>query len=174
MPIKAPNTRRFRIVLALALAAGFALSARAIEVGNVAPAFTLKSPRGNVDSAALKGKIVYVDFWASWCVPCKQSFPWMNDMQAKYGERGFEVVAINVDSKQADADKFLSQIPAKFQVAFDAAGDTPKKFGVKAMPSAVIVGADGRVLHVHAGFRDGDKAALEAAIVAALDGLKKR
>lgn len=174
MPLQAPYSRRYRILLTLVLAAGFVLSARAIEVGNVAPAFTLKSARGNVDSAALKGKIVYVDFWASWCVPCKQSFPWMNEMQAKYGERGLEVVAINVDAKQVDADKFLAQIPAKFQVAFDAAGDTPKKFGVKAMPSAVIVGADGRALHVHAGFRDGDKAALEAAIVAALDGLKKR
>jgi cytochrome c biogenesis protein CcmG, thiol:disulfide interchange protein DsbE len=150
------------------------LSSHAIDVGAIAPAFSLKSVRGTADLTALKGKIVYVDFWASWCVPCKQSFPWMNEMQAKYGDRGFEVVAINVDAKQADADKFLAQIPAKFNVAFDSAGDTPKKFGVKAMPSAVIVGADGRVLHVHAGFRDSDKAALEAAIVAALDGLKKR
>lgn len=174
MFLRTSNFRGFRVVLTTILGACLALSACAIDVGVVAPAFSLKSVRGTVDSAAYKGKIVYVDFWASWCVPCKQSFPWMNEMQSKYGERGFEVVAINVDAKQADADKFLAQIPAKFQVAFDAAGDTPKKFGVKAMPSAVIVGADGRVLHVHAGFRDSDKAALEAAIVAALDGLKKR
>lgn len=163
-----------RAVIAAISGAIVALNSHAIEVGNVAPAFALKSIRGVADSTASKGKIVYVDFWASWCVPCKQSFPWMNEMQAKYGERGFEVVAINVDAKQSEADKFLVQTPAKFQVAFDPVGDTPKKFGVKAMPSAVIIGADGRVLHVHAGFRDGDKTALEAAIVAALDGLKKR
>ncbi len=166
--------RSKRLVIAALLSAGSVAGASAIDVGSTAPAFSLKAVRGTADSAALKGKIVYVDFWASWCVPCKQSFPWMNEMQAKYAERGLEVVAINVDAKQADADKFLAQIPAKFQVAFDAAGETPKKFGIKAMPSAVIVGGDGRVLNVHAGFRESDKAELEAAIVAALDGLKKR
>jgi cytochrome c biogenesis protein CcmG, thiol:disulfide interchange protein DsbE len=148
--------------------------AHAAEVGSTAPTYSLPTAAGKVDSASLKGKLVYVDFWASWCVPCKQSFPWMNEMQAKYGNRGLHVLAINVDGKQADADKFLALVPAKFQVAFDPAGVTPKQFAVKAMPTSYLIDGDGRVVYVHAGFRESDQKSIEAAIVAALDTMKKR
>jgi len=146
----------------------------AVEVGSPAPTYSLPTTAGKVDSAGLKGKLVYVDFWASWCVPCKQSFPWMNEMQAKYGNRGLHVLAINVDGKQADADKFLGQVPAKFQIAFDPAGVTPRQFAVKAMPTSYLVDGEGRVVYVHAGFRESDQKSIEAAIVAALDTMKKR
>ncbi len=146
----------------------------AVEVGAAAPSYSLPGTTGAVESTGLKGKLVYVDFWASWCVPCKQSFPWMNEMQAKYGERGLYVLGINVDAKKADADKFLATVPAKFQVAYDAAGTTPKQFAVKAMPTSYLVDGDGRVVYVHSGFRESDQKALESAIVAALDNLKKR
>jgi cytochrome c biogenesis protein CcmG, thiol:disulfide interchange protein DsbE len=98
----------------------------------------------------------------------------MNEMQAKYGNRGLHVLAINVDGKQADADKFLALVPAKFQVAFDPAGVTPKQFAVKAMPTSYLIDGDGRVVYVHAGFRESDQKSIEAAIVAALDTMKKR
>ena len=146
----------------------------ALDVGSAAPPFSLSSNRGKLDSASLKGKLVYVDFWASWCVPCKQSFPWMNEMQAKYAERGLYVLAINVDARTADAEKFLQQVPAKFQVAFDAEGVTPKQFAVKAMPSSYLVDGEGRIVYTHSGFRESDKNSIEAAIVAALDNMKKR
>ena len=122
----------------------------------------------------LKGRLVYIDFWASWCVPCKQSFPWMNEMHAKYAGRGLHVLAINVDAKRADAEKFLTQVPAKFQVAFDSSGETPKQFAVKSMPSSYLIDGDGRAVYVHAGFRESDKNTIEAAIVAALDTMKKQ
>ena len=127
---------------ALAATIGIALLALthtpvlALDVGNTVPTFSLESNRGKLDSASLKGKLVYIDFWASWCVPCKQSFPWMNEMHAKYADRGLQVLAINVDAKTADAEKFLTQVPAKFQIAFDATGQTPKQFAVKGMPSS--------------------------------------
>ena len=89
-------------------------------------------------------------------------------MQAKYSARGLQVLGVNVDAKRADADTFLSQVPAKFNIVFDSVGDTPKRYAVRGMPTSVLVGADGLVLQQHAGFRDDDKAALEAAIVAAL------
>jgi len=142
--------------------------ARAVESGQPAPALQLPGTAGTVDLSALKGHVVYLDFWASWCVPCRLSFPWMNDMQARYGARGLQVLAVNVDAKRAAADAFLAQVPARFAVAFDSAGDTPRRFGVKAMPTSVLVGADGTVLQQHAGFRDDDRAALEAGIAAAL------
>lgn len=149
-------------------------SARALDVDDAAPSFSLSSNRGTLNLASLKGKLVYVDFWASWCVPCKQSFPWMNEMQAKYADRGLHVLAINVDARTADAEKFLLQVPAKFQVAFDAAGVTPKQFAVIAMPSSYLIDGEGRIVYKHAGFRESDKNSIEAAIVAALDNMKKR
>ena len=140
----------------------------AAEVGQPAPAIALQGTAGEVSLSAMKGQVVFVDFWASWCVPCRQSFPWLNQMQAKYGARGLQVLGVNVDAKRADADTFLAQVPAKFNIVFDSAGDTPKRYAVRGMPTSVLVGADGLVLQQHAGFRDDDKAALEAAIVAAL------
>jgi thiol-disulfide isomerase/thioredoxin len=126
-----------------------------------------------VDSAGLKGKVVFVDFWASWCAPCRRSFPWLNEMQARYGAKGFQVVGVNVDRERADADRFLVEVPARFAIAFDAGGDTPKRYAIKGMPTSVLVGADGRVIKKHTGFRDEDRAALEAAIVAALAGVAR-
>jgi len=156
-----------------ALLRGFSLltlaaPALATEAGQAAPTLQLPGSAGAVDLADLKGRVVYLDFWASWCVPCRLSFPWMNDMQARYGARGLQVLAVNVDAKRAAADTFLAQVPARFAIAFDSAGDTPRRYGVKAMPTSVLVGPDGTVLQQHAGFRDDDRAALEAAIVAAL------
>ena len=121
-----------------------------------------------VDLAGFKGKLTYVDFWASWCGPCRQSFPWMNEMQAKYGARGLQVVGINLDRKRDDAERFLAELPATFTIAFDAAGDSAKRFGVKGMPTSVLVGPDGKVLYMHTGFRNEERAQLEGRIAAAL------
>jgi cytochrome c biogenesis protein CcmG, thiol:disulfide interchange protein DsbE len=151
--------------LAIALSSHYAT---ALDVGQQAPDFDLTGQQGNVKLSDYKGKAVYLDFWASWCGPCKQSFPWMNEMQAKYAAQGFAVVGINVDAKQADATSFLQQTPAKFDVAFDAKGTAPRSYGIKGMPSSVLIGADGKVLAVHAGFKDEERTALEDAIKAAL------
>jgi cytochrome c biogenesis protein CcmG, thiol:disulfide interchange protein DsbE len=162
------------MAIAMALASGaMSIDAQALEVGSALPVTGLQSDGRVLDVAQLKGKLVYVDFWASWCGPCKQSFPWMNEMHAKYAARGLEIVAINVDAKVESAQTFLSSAPAKFTVAFDTKGETPKQFGVKAMPTSYLFGADGKVVLVHSGFRDSDRAALEAAIVAALPTAKK-
>jgi cytochrome c biogenesis protein CcmG, thiol:disulfide interchange protein DsbE len=168
-----PLPRSFATVAALSalsalLWACAAAPAQAQAVGAAAPAIQLPGLAGPVDSAALAGKVVVVDFWASWCAPCKRSFPWWNEMQAKYGARGLQVLAVNVDRRRADADAWLAQAAPRFAVAFDAAGETPKRFAVKAMPTSLLVGADGRVALRHEGFKDEDRAALEAAIVAAL------
>jgi thiol-disulfide isomerase/thioredoxin len=149
----------FAVTAVLAAALAFATSnARAVEPGQAAP----------VNLERLQGKLVYVDFWASWCGPCRQSFPWMNEMQAKYGPRGLQVVGVNLDNDSAEATKFLSQVPASFAVAFDPKGDTARRYQVKGMPSSVLIGPDGKVIQVHTGFRADQRAALEAAIVAAL------
>jgi thiol-disulfide isomerase/thioredoxin len=155
-----------RLLLACALLA--LAPARAADVGSPAPAVALPGRDGAVSLAALKGKVVFLDFWASWCAPCRQSFPWLNEMQARYGGRGLQVLAINVDRQRADAEAFLSQVPARFAIGYDSQGETPRLYAIKGMPSSVLIGADGTVIRQHAGFREDDRAALEAAIVAAL------
>jgi cytochrome c biogenesis protein CcmG/thiol:disulfide interchange protein DsbE len=155
---------------AVAAAVGVLVGANAwaLEPGQPAPALELSGLSSQVSLSKLKGKVVYVDFWASWCGPCKQSFPWLNEMQAKYGAKGFQVIGVNVDAKRGDAETFLASTPAAFQIAFDPQGITPKSYQIKGMPSSVLVGPDGKVLFVHSGFRADERKELESAIVAAL------
>jgi cytochrome c biogenesis protein CcmG/thiol:disulfide interchange protein DsbE len=157
---------RAAVMLAAGLACGAA--AWAVEPGQPAPAFELPGTKGPLVLQKLKGKVVYLDFWASWCGPCRQSFPWMNEMQAKYGPRGLQIVGVNLDAKATDAEKFLADVPAQFTVAYDPKGDTARRYAIKGMPSSVLIGADGKVIKVHAGFREDERRALEDAIVAAL------
>lgn len=158
----------YRAALMLAASLVASAAAWAVEPGQPAPLFELTGAKGPVALQKFKGKVVYVDFWASWCGPCKQSFPWMNEMQAKYGPRGLQIVGVNLDAKTADAEKFLAEVPAQFTVAYDPKGDTAKRYAIKGMPSSVLVSADGKVIKVHAGFREDERKALEDAIVAAL------
>ncbi len=148
-------------------------TARAVDAGAVAPVIDLPGLDGPVSLHALRGKLVLLDFWASWCTPCKLSFPWMNALQSRLGVRGFQVLAINVDRQRDAADAFLRQTPAKFLVGFDAAGDVPRRYAVKAMPTSLLIAPDGQVLLRHPGFRDDDRPALEAAIDRALERLAK-
>jgi len=157
-----------RTLLSGLAAALITLPAAGLDPGQPAPDVKLPGVHGPIDLAAFKGKLTYVDFWASWCGPCRQSFPWMNAMQAKYGARGLQVVGINVDRQREDADRFLAEVPATFTIAFDTHGDSAKRFGIKGMPSSVLIGPDGKVLFMHAGFRDDERDALEARIADAL------
>jgi cytochrome c biogenesis protein CcmG/thiol:disulfide interchange protein DsbE len=156
----------FLLAAALTLAAS---SAHAVGAGAPAPNFTLPNAKGEaVTLDKLRGKVVYVDFWASWCGPCRRSFPWMNEMQQKYGARGFTVVAINVDKKRADADKFLALLPANFPVVYDEAGTTPAAFAVQGMPSSYLIDARGNVTYVERGFTDESRGPLEERVKALL------
>jgi len=139
-------------VAAAALAPG---AASAVDVGAPAPALSLPTASGEtVALDALKGKVVYVDFWASWCAPCRKSFPWMAEMQKKYGPAGFTVVAVNVDKKRPDAEKFLQATLAQFTVVYDPAGAAPAAWNVKAMPTSFLIDAKGNVAFVESGFKD--------------------
>ncbi|QYJ80295.1 TlpA disulfide reductase family protein [Shewanella acanthi] len=99
-----------------------------------------------------KGKVVYVDFWASWCGPCRKSFPWMNAMQAKYADKGLAIVAINLDPDKKDADDFLQKLPATFNVRFNPEGDVAKSFDLLGMPSSFIFDKQGKLVRSHVGF----------------------
>jgi cytochrome c biogenesis protein CcmG/thiol:disulfide interchange protein DsbE len=144
------------------------LAALALDRGEPAPDFDLPGAAGIVHLRDYRGKVVYLDFWASWCVPCRQSFPWMNDMQARYRDKGLAVLAINADSRAADAARFLQQVPARFDIAYDTTGDVSRSYAVRAMPTSLLIDRAGRILDVHRGFTPEDTTERERRIREAL------
>lgn len=136
----------------------------ALERGSVSPDFQLPSrDLSTISLAKFKGSVVLVDFWASWCAPCKKSLPWLNEMQAKYGSQGFSVIAVNLDADRADGEKMLSN-STLFKVAFDPDGKTPEKFGVSAMPSSYLIDRNGTITEIFRGFEESDKEIIEKRI----------
>ncbi len=123
----------------------------------------------DLPSPDLKGKIVYLDFWASWCGPCRQSFPWMNELQRELGARGLVVVAVNVDHERADANRFLASYPAEFRVLFDPEGKLAERYKVGGMPTSFLIGRDGKIVSTHAGFKQKDADALAATVRRVVD-----
>ena len=162
---KARNWVALGLMSAIALAV---MPAWSVEPGQLAPEFQLASRSGTLRLSDLRGSTVYLDFWASWCGPCKQSFPWMNEMQARYGAQGLKVVAVDVDQKSPEGRAFLERVRADFEVVFDPQGGTPKAYSVKAMPSSLLIGPDGRVIFTHSGFRMDERQDLERRIRQAL------
>jgi thiol-disulfide isomerase/thioredoxin len=104
------------------------------------------------DPSAYKGKVIYLDFWASWCGPCKLSFPYMQKLESEFKDRDFVVVAINLDHSRASADRFIKQYGQGLEIYFDEGGALATKYKVKAMPTSLLIGRDGRIRYVHAGF----------------------
>jgi thiol-disulfide isomerase/thioredoxin len=137
----------------LALALAFCGPADALEAGGKAPA--LAALEGT------RGKVAYVDFWASWCVPCRLSMPVLDGLYRKHGARGFAVVGINKDVSAADAKRFLDKVPVTFTWVPDAGDAAAKAFDVKAMPSGYLIDRRGVVRYVHRGFTAETAAALE-------------
>lgn len=174
-PRSSPRTsvpRRMRVAgTVLALLLGGAATGHARPSAPPAAArsvsFRLPTRDGWVASDSLRGKVVLVDFWASWCTPCRQSFPWLASMQERYGPSGFVVVAINLDKERAAAERFLERVPAPFTVAFDPTGQVAESLHVSAMPSSFVIGRSGGILLSHAGFDPAKTAEVEARIAEA-------
>lgn len=133
-----------------------------------APDFSLPGASGTVSLRDFRGKVVLIDFWASWCVPCRQSFPWMTSMMNRYGGQGFAIVAVNLDKQRDAAARFLETFPAPFPVAFDPSGKTAEGFRVEAMPSSFLVSRTGEIIHIYAGFDPGHAQTIESQIQEAL------
>jgi thiol-disulfide isomerase/thioredoxin len=138
----------------------------ATEVGQAAPQFTLPTLQQNQPTALSQfaGKVVYLDFWASWCAPCRTSFPLLNQLHEKLKAQGFEVVAINLDEDKTKAEQFLKEIPVSFTVLADAKGEWADKFVVESMPTSFIIDKQGVVQNIHHGFTAGDITELEKKI----------
>ena len=104
--------------------------------------------------ADLKGQVVLLDFWASWCIPCRKSFPAVDALHRELKPRGLEVVAVNVDEQQKNADAFLAKYPHTMTVALDPRGNAARAFDLQAMPSTLIVDRAGRIRYTHQGYSE--------------------
>jgi thiol-disulfide isomerase/thioredoxin len=117
-----------------------------------------------------RGKVVLLDFWASWCVPCRAAFPWLNKMHQKYHDLGFEIVAVNLDEDRAQAEAFLGKIPANFTIAYDPKGELAKMYQLQGMPASYLIDKEGKILKSHIGFLDSETQMRESEIKQALGG----
>lgn len=161
------------ITLLSAFIATITTTALATEEGAQAPDFTLPGVRENeaaVTLSDLRGEIVYVDFWASWCAPCLRSLPEVNTLYERYKDQGFSVVAITIDDPVEDALDFLLDLetPLAYNVVLDQTAEIMDQYAVVGMPTSFLIDREGVVRMVHKGFRDGDTALLEQKLTALL------
>jgi thiol-disulfide isomerase/thioredoxin len=150
-----------RWVPAAALGAAFLLAfscrgtAGGLKVGDSLPDLSQAKLEGKLPDN-LKGKVVLLDFWASWCEPCKASFPVMEELQKAYGDRGFVILAVNVDEDRGEMEAFLKKHSSSFAVVRDAAQKLVAQAGVATMPSSFLVDVEGKIRFVHTGFHGAD------------------
>jgi peroxiredoxin len=133
-----------------------ALASIAAQAAAPAPDFTLKTAAGpNLRLAEQRGQVVMVNFWATWCAPCKQEMPHLNALYDKYRNTGFVLLGVNVDDDPAKAVAEAAKLGIKFPVLLDTAKTVSKAYALNAMPTTVVIDRDGRVRHVHQGYRNG-------------------
>jgi len=134
---------------------------KGVKQGDKAPTFTIDSMNGAGKMTVTSGKVTIVDFWATWCEPCKKSFPKLQELYVKYKANGLEIVAISVDDEKNGIIDFAKTHGAKFPVGWDDGKKIADKWKPENMPSSYIVGKDGLVKHVHRGYHGGEEAEVE-------------
>lgn len=143
----------------------------------LAVALIMQTPAAMADSTLFdlnkyKGKVVYLDFWAAWCFPCKKSFPWMIEMQDKYQNLGLQIVAVNVDENQAAADDFLSQFEVNFEIIRDPEATLAETYSIEGMPTSLLFDTNGKLVSKHTGFNAKKKTRYEAELKRLLTATK--
>ena len=145
-------------VVILSTAIMFSPAIQAASLSGPAPDFTLKAMNGkNVKLSELAGNVVLINFWASWCGPCREEMPLLNDLHNKYEALGFTVLGVNVEEQAAPAIGFINKSPVDFPILFDNKNDVSKIYKVVAMPTTVVVDRDGNIRYEHKGYKSGDE-----------------
>jgi len=145
-----------RLFIVGLLGLGVTSVAHALSVGEAAPDFALTSIDGkNVRLKELRGQVVLVNFWASWCGPCRQEMPLLEDMYKKYNKLGFVILGVNVEEDSSKAKSMLRDVPVTFPVLLDPQNSVSKQYNVKAMPTTAIVDRNGKIRYIHEGYQPG-------------------
>ena len=147
------------------------LNGQAAIVGDPAPNISLPflNQQSELDLKQLKGKVVYLDFWASWCGSCRVSLPLLSELRSELTKNGFEVVGVNVDAKPKNGIEFLEKVPVSFPVLSDPKGKTPELYRLKGMPTSYLIDKKGLIRHVHVGFKKGDMLKIREQVLALLN-----
>lgn len=154
-----------RILLTVCLLIGVGVS----SAGQKASDFALRSVSdGNIRLSEYYGDVVMLNFWATWCGPCRQELPVLEELQKKFKRAGFTVLAVNVDTPDVDVADYLSEFQISFPVLLDQSHEVVKKYNIRAMPGSVFLSRDGEIRHVHLGYKDGDQRKYEQIIEALL------
>jgi peroxiredoxin len=149
----------------LILYTGFAGDVLAKTAQSAAPDFTLKSQKdGNIKLSELRGKVILINFWASWCGPCRQEMPVLDELYRHYRPLDFTILGVNVEQNSDDAKSLLKDVPVSFPILFDTENKISKLYDVKGMPSTVLVDRDGNIRYVHMGYQSGVEAEYQTQI----------
>jgi thiol-disulfide isomerase/thioredoxin len=141
------------IILSLLLALTLPVGANAGQIGISAPDFSLTDLKGTVVTLKqFRGKVVFLDFWAPWCDPCREELPALDALYKKYGNDGFEVIGIDIDDSEKLLAEFLQKVPVTFTVLIDKKGVIKREYVIRTLPTAFILGRDGVIRYVHMGF----------------------
>jgi peroxiredoxin len=131
---------------------------QAAKLNQPAPDFTLKSMRGkNIKLSELAGNVILLNFWASWCGPCRTEMPLLNELQNRYEPLGFTVLGVNVEEDSSPAKTFLAKTPVEFPILLDNRNEVSKRYDVLAMPTTVMIDRNGKVRYLHKGYQAGDE-----------------
>ena len=132
---------------------------------SLAPDFTLKGSDGrNLRLQEQRGQVVLVNFWATWCGPCKQEMPHLNRLYDKYRDSGFQLLAVNIDDDPRTAIRTATQMGLRFPVLLDTDKTVSKRYDLGSMPATVLIDRDGKVRYLHRGYREGMEVAYEQQI----------
>ena len=124
--------------------------------GQAAPDFTLKSLSGeNIRLGDYRGQVVLLNFWASWCAPCRQEMPLLNELHHRYAPLGFSVIGVNVEQDNTAARRWLEKTPVDFPILFDTDNKVSRRYDIRAMPTTALIDRDGNVRHLHHGYVPG-------------------
>lgn len=161
--LKVSIVRTFRTVLLAAFLFGGVAFAKMPAVGDKAPDFTLRSSVGkNLKLSEYRGQVVMINFWATWCAPCRQEMPQLNRLYVQYQRAGFALLGVNIDDNPKAAQKVVDQLSLGFPVLFDANKQVSSRYDVDAMPSTVLIDRSGVVRYLHRGYRSGVENEYEA------------